>query len=554
MEKPATVLNKAAHAGARNRFFDAPSLDEYTGAWDTPQIVHLLKRTMFGANIDDLNYFRSRTMSEAVDELLTGTPAPATVPLNHYSTDGYTDPTGVAAWDTWIDTGTDYIDGEMNTKRIDSLRCWWTGLMLNQGRSIHEKMTLFWHNHFGTDAMAHLEDIPARLWYDHYLSLRKYALGNFKQMVKAITLDPAMLIFLNGNTNKKTAPNENYGRELQELYTIGKGPDSKYTEDDVRRAARVLTGHTVDSNYAYYFDAGEHDDNNQAFSAFYNSTIITGRSGPAGAGELDDLLNMLFATNECAKFICRKLYSFFIYYKISDEAEANIITPLAQVLRDSGYDIKAALSVLFKSEHFYDLVNAGACIIKSPLDFLIGLYREYGVIFPQTSNIPGSYTAWKMILQRSTLLQQTVFGITEVAGWFPYYEAPVYHELWINSVTYTERNAFTDLMISTGEMMDMVTLAIDPLAFAKKLPAPQDPAKLVSDSLDILYRVPLSDDSKAFLKTSILLSGQANDYYWTDAWNSYVNNPSDTIARETVLTRLQTLYKYLMNLPEYHLS
>jgi uncharacterized protein (DUF1800 family) len=552
MEKP-NVLDKPAYTNARSRYF-ASGINEYTGPWDTPQIVHLLKRTMFGASIDDLNYFRLRTMPEAVDELLTGTPAPSTFPLNNYGIDGYTDPTGVALWDTWINTGIDYPDNEMNEKRIDSMRCWWIGQMLNEGRSMHEKITLFWHNHFATDAMPHLDDIPAKLWFDEYLTLRKHALGNFKQLVKAITLDPAMLVFLNSNTNKKTAPNENYGRELQELYTIGKGPGSHYTEDDVRAAARVLTGHTLDSNFAYYFDAGEHDDNNQSFSTFYGSTVITGRSGPNGANELDDLLNMLFSTTESAKFICRKLYSFFVYYKISDEVEVNVIGPLAQIFRDSGYDIKTVLSVLFKSEHFYDLVYSGACIIKSPLDFLLGQYREYGVVFPSTSDIPASYTAWKMILQKSASLQQVVLGIPEVAGWYAYYEPPVYHELWINSVTYSERNAYTDLLISTGDMMDMVTLVIDPLAFAKKLPSPQDPVKLISDSLDILYRVPLSDASKDFLKTSTLLSGQANNYYWTDAWNNYINNPSDMIARETVLTRLQALYKYLMNLPEYHLS
>ena len=86
------------------------------------------------------------------------------------------------------------------------------------------------------------------------------------------------------------------------------------------------------------------------------------------------------------------------------------------------------------------------------------------------------------------------------------------------------------------------------------MPNPQDPNLLISDSLDILYRVPISDESKSYLKQTILLTGQTNDYYWTDAWNAYIANPTDMVAKDTVLTRLQTLYKYLMNLPEYHLS
>ncbi|MBS1946735.1 MAG: DUF1800 domain-containing protein [Bacteroidetes bacterium] len=538
----------------RSRQFFGASLDEYTGDWGTPQVVHLLKRTMFGAKIEDVNYFSSLTMPQAVDELLTETPVPSTLPLNNYNVDGYTDPTGVTAWQTWIGMGVDFADIDMNGKRVNSMRCWWMGQLLGQGRSIHEKMTLFWHNHFASDAGAHTGDIPAELWYRQYLTLRANALGNFKQMTKSVTLDPAMLIFLNGSTNKKTSPNENYGRELQELYTIGKGTGSHYTESDVQSAAKVLTGHTVDSNFNYYFDPAAHDDKSKSFSDFYSSTIITGRSGPGGANEVDDLMNMIFNTDESAKFICRKVYNFFVYYKITDDVEANIIAPLAQIFRNSGYDVKAMLSALFKSQHFFDLVNSGACVIKSPLDFLVGLCREYAVPLPAADDTASNYAVWQMLTQQSATLQQLILGIPLVAGWAPYYEAPAFHELWINSVTYTERNAFTDLIISTGDMMNMVSLAIDPLAFAQKLPDPSDPDKLIGDSLNILYRVPLTDDSKAYLKSSVLLSGQTNNYYWTQAWNNYMASPGDMIAKQTVQTRLQSLYKYLMNLPEYHLS
>ncbi|MES1249412.1 MAG: DUF1800 family protein, partial [Chitinophaga rupis] len=221
MEKP--VLTRSGPARRPYDLSAGTGLTEYSGEWGTTEVVHLLKRTLFGAAASDISHFLSLSMSDAVDELLTPAPAPSTVPLNHYSSDGYTDPTGVAPWDTWINTGVDYPDTEMNTKRINSLQCWWIGQMLNQGRSLHEKMTLFWHNHFAIDSQLHIEDIPARPWYDYYLALRSNALGNFKALAKAITLNPGMLCFLNGNTNKKTAPNENYGRELQELYTIGKG-------------------------------------------------------------------------------------------------------------------------------------------------------------------------------------------------------------------------------------------------------------------------------------------------------------------------------------------
>jgi uncharacterized protein (DUF1800 family) len=523
-------------------------LDAYTGVWDTPQVVHLLKRTLFGASLQDINYFKTLSMSAAVDQLLQPTAVPATTPLNNYGSD----PTGVAMWQSWINQGLTYADPDMNSNRLDSLQCWWVGQLLNPGRSIHEKMTLFWHNHFAMDATQHFKDIPAQLWFNQYLTLRQNALGSFQQLVKAITLDPAMLIYLNGSTNVMTAPNENYGRELQELYTVGKGTGSQYTQDDVHAAARVLTGHTVDVNYNYTFQAGNHESTNKSFSAFYGNQIITGYSGAPGAGEVDTLLAMIFSTQESAKFICREIYNFFVYYKIDDTIEANVITPLANIFRQSGYNISAVLSVLFKSQHFYDLVNSGACIIKSPLDLLIGLCREFNVAIPATP--AGQYAVWGMLNERGDILQQQVMAVELVAGWDAYREAPQYHELWINSVTYTERNFYTDLLISTGDMLNGTALKIDPIAFASSLSAPQNPDQLIADSLSVLIRPPMSDSSITLLKQSILLGGLTTDLYWTNAWLAYLGNPGDMNAFTTVDTRLRALYKYLMNLPEYHLS
>jgi uncharacterized protein (DUF1800 family) len=525
-------------------------LGAYTGPWETSQVVHLLKRTMFGASVADINYFKGLSMSQAVDELLQPGAAPVTKPLNNYGTD----PTGVAEWQTWIDQGLLYTDEEMNMNRLGSLQAWWTGQMLGQGRSIHEKMTLFWHNHFAMDATQHFGDIPAQLWYNQYLTLRKYALGSFTDLVRAITLDPAMLIFLNGSTNFKTSPNENYGRELQELYTIGKGSGSQYTQDDVVAATHVLTGHTVDADYKYIFLAGEHDDKNKTFSAFYGNAIVTGRSGTPGASELDEMLAMLFATQESAKFICRKLYNYFVYYKIDDMIETNVIDPLATIFRQSGYNISSVLSALFKSQHFYDLVNSGACIIKSPLDLLVGLCREYKVSIPDASNVAGQYACWSMLSERASILQQEIMAIPLVAGWDAYRQSPQYHELWINSVTYTGRNFYTDLLITTGDMMDGATLQIDPVAFAKLLPSPHDPNLLISDSLSVLIRPPMSENAIALLKQSILLGNLTNDLYWTNAWLGYIGDPTNMSAYSAVHGKLTALYKYLMNLPEYHLS
>ena len=529
-------------------------LQEYNGIWDTQQIVHLLKRVLFGARPADIAYFKTKTMQQSVDELLQPTAAPATVPLNNYSVNGYVDVSAVALWQTWINSGITLTDKELNGKRSESFKTWWLGQALKPYRSIHEKMVVFWHNHFATNTTNSDEKIKARSWYNHYLLLRQHALGNFKAMTKAITLDPAMLYFLNGDSNIKGSPNENYARELQELYSVGKGLNSKYTEDDVKAAALVFTGHTVNPlTYNYFFDAGKHDSTNKEFSAFYGNRIITGFSGTNGANEVDELMDMIFLQDEVAKHICRKVYRFFIYYKIDADIEQRIITPLAQIFKSNNYNIQPVLAVLFKSKHFYDLVYSSACIIKSPLDFVMDLCNEYGVTFPDSADNDATYSVWKAIQTEAASMQQELGGIPEVAGWYAYYQEPAFHELWVNTVTYTRRNIFTDRMIADGITYNNHSIVIDPIAFAGQLANPGNPNLLITQSLEILLRYPLSESAKEFIKRSILLSGQTQDYYWTNAWDAYVANPADIGLKATVLSRLKSFYKYIMNMPEYHL-
>ncbi len=529
-------------------------LEPYAGVWGTDQIVHVLKRCLYGATINDIGFFKNLTMSQAVDILLQPTAIPAP-PLNNYSIGGFTDPSGVALWSTWVNSNIAINNTMLTEGRIRSLRTWWFGQQFTASRSIHEKMTVFWHNHFAIDMDTAKEKIKPVHWYNHYLILRQHALGNFKTMVKAITLDPAMLYFLNGAENESASPNENYARELQELYTVGKGIDSQYTEDDVRTAAKVLTGHTVSrTNFQYFFDASKHDFSNKEFSSFYGDAVITGYAGANGANELDALLNVIFQQQETARHICRKIYKHFIYYKIDTHVEQNVIRPLAIIFKNSNFNISTLLSTLFKSQHFYDLMYTSACIIKSPLDFIVGAINEFEVPLPPINNNEATYAVWEILQERASELQQTIGKINEVAGWYPYYLEPTFHELWINSVTYTRRAFFTDQIIGMGFMQNMQNVLIDPLAFTNKLTTPADPNELLKEVFQIVLRYPISESAKEFIKRSILLSGQANDYYWTDAWNAYKADPNNMQFKDIVLTRLKALYKYIMNLPEYHLS
>ncbi|MDP2415050.1 DUF1800 family protein [Daejeonella sp.] len=509
------------------------------------EIIHLLKRTLFGTKQADIKILSGKTLSEGLDILLNAEIVPAP-PLNNYNDTNFTDP-NVTAGQTWVNA---VFDGNANSRRYTSFKSWWTGLMLNQGTSIHEKMILFWHNHFATETL----DIgDARYVYKHHMLLRKYALGNFKEFVKEITIDPAMLRYLNGYLNNKNSPDENYARELQELFTLGKGPKSNYTEGDVKAAARVLTGYTVNATtISSVFDPNRHDTGIKQFSSFYNNATITGKAGANGAGETDELINLIFLQNETALHICRKLYRFFVYYEIDGATEANVITPMANLFRTSNYEIKPVLKVLFSSEHFFDLVNR-AGLIKSPVDLCIGLAREFSMVFPDTSDYVNQYFMHDYIRTQASNMQQNIGDPPGVAGWSAYYQEPQFHELWINADTLPRRNQFSDVMIGNGYTRNGKKINIDILAFVSALSDPANPNTLINDSLEILYTIDITQQVRDFLK-SILLSGQTSDSYWTDAWITYKANTSNTTNRNIVLNRLQSMYKYLMNLPEYQLS
>ncbi len=523
-------------------------LNPYSGPWTRNEVQHLLKRTMFGSRKADIDYFIGRTMDQAVDELLNPTAPLPSPPVNDYSPNT-ADP-NVPAGTTWVNNPTS--DGTLNSVRRNSFKKWWTGRMINQDRSIRERLTLFWADHFGTETVT---VGISHFVYHHHALLRQNALGNFKQLIKSVTIDAGMLRYLNGYLNTNTAPDENYARELQELFTLGKGPTVLYTEDDVKRAARVLTGWRINgSTFTVFWDATKHDTTNKQFSSYYNNTLIAGRTGASGALETDDLINMIFSKDEVSKYICRCLYRWFIYYKIDAAAETNVIEPLATIFRNNNYEIKPVLSTLLKSEHFFDVLNQGSHI-KSPVDHVISCLREFNVVFPDPVTLyADAYGMWNYVRGWLTSMNQDIGDPPDVSGWPAYYQAPQFHELWINSDTLPKRNQFTDIMITNGYTRNGRKIIIDAVGFTQTLSNPGDPNALIDDALSILYRVPLSATAKQQMKEQILLSNQSQDYYWTNAWSAYIANPTDQATFNIVNTRLKSLYQFLMNLAEYQLS
>ena len=520
------------------------TLAPYAGAWGYAQAAHLLRRSLFGPTRPEIVAAAGSSLTAMLDMLLTVPAAPAP-PVNVSATD-----TSVAIGQTWT---TQVFDQAFEGVRRTSLRDWWLGQQLGQGTSLAEKMTLFWHNHF----VVELGDInDARMGYEYCRLLRQHALGNVKQLAKDVTVTPAMLRYLNGNQSTAGAPNENYGRELLELFTVGKGPligpgnYTNYTEADVQAAARVLTGWRYQATpVGSYFTASRHDTTTKTFSAAFGNTSIAA----SGATEYQSLINLIFQQAETARFIVRKLYRWFVYYLIDAQVESDIIQPLATLLIQHNFEVAPVLRALFNSEHFFDVLNMG-CLIKSPLDFTVGLCRQMQVVFPPASTVAVQYGMWNYLNSLANVQQQTLGDPPNVAGWAAYYQTPQFHELWINAVTLPRRNQVTDLFIGSGYTRSGVKIVIDAVALAQSFSAAtaSDCNLLIDEFVRLMVPIPLTANQIAFLKGALLPG--LPDFEWTVEWQQFVAAPTNTAKKAAVTTKLQAMLRSLMGLAEYHLS
>jgi uncharacterized protein (DUF1800 family) len=264
---------------------------------------------------------------------------------------------------------------------------WWMRRMAAAGRHpLQEKLTLFWHGHFTTSADG---ERAAKLIWDQNETLRRHAAGNFAAFVKAISRDPAMLDYLNGNQNQRFHPNENYARELMELFTLGVG---HYTEDDVKAAARAFTG-WGHNGIEFLFRKFDHD---------YDAKTFLGHRGNFDG---DDVIDILLQQPACATHVASRVWNFFV----SEEPDPAVIASLGNILRDSHYDLRPMLRTLFTSRAFYEPMHIGSQI-KSPVQLLIGTARLLGVDLP-----PGRV----MFQPNSPLMQmgQLPFFPPNVRGW-----------------------------------------------------------------------------------------------------------------------------------------
>jgi uncharacterized protein (DUF1800 family) len=463
--------------------------------WDKQRAGYLLRRTMFGNNTSDLELALQKSPSEAVDMLLADNPAPA-LPAS------------------WINENYTYTtDGSRDRNRFNEFIYWWLDLMANQDISIREKMVWFWHDHWATER-ASVRQPQFNYWFIDMF--RRNPLGNFKQMVKDVTLAPAMLIYLDGWSNTRTRPNENYARELMELHTLGEG--NGYTEHDIVEASRALTGWTM-QNYGGTGRDIEWDPKDPIFiQNRYDNTDKTfmGRTGNWGSLDIVDIIFEERA-NEAAHYICRKLYREFVY-ELADE---DIVDELSQLLIQSDWEIKPVLAKLLKSEHFFDSVNFGAHI-SSPLEHYIGAIRTFDIPDPN----------YAYVHKACTNMGLELLAAPNVKGWPSY-------RTWISATRLALRWIYTDEIVN-GSMRTSPKYSIDAVAFAKQFEGWTDDPRLLTENITgHVIELNLNDAQIDLLLTELL--GGAPEYEWYG------------IPEATRKIKLEYLLKKLLRAGEYQI-
>lgn len=539
-----------------------PYLDQYIGSWTAAQARHLLKRTTFGPSVQMVDTSVGLGLNGTIDTLFAPLPMPSP-PLKSIP-DGtgnnqINDP--VAKYgETWVNgapfpnINPPMLRNRVLRSRSKSLYSWTVLQMHYSDISIREKMTLFWHNHFvvADGTIAHRE-------YLYYDLLRRFATGNFKELTKEITIDTGMLLYLSGAENTNLAPNENYSRELLELFTVGKGEQvgpgdyTSFTEEDVIAMAKVLTGWRVlpvsnQNTLKAQFTATAHTQGSKQLSHRFNNTVISEN----GQQEYRDLIDVIFQHDACSRFIMRKLYRWFVHYDITENVETNIIEPLAMMLRNNNYEIAPALKVLLQSEHFY---NVTACMIKSPMDLMMSVTRGLGINPPQ-GEVEDEYDHTYHHYIMSADLEQAIFYHPNVAGWKAYYQEPQFDKLWINNLLLPKRHEFCRLMVEGGtfsynEVNYRVNATIPVLEMVKNIANAADPNVLVNKLVEVMFNFPITDKQLTSLK-EILIPGLP-DFEWTVEYSDYLANPSDQALKESVENKLKSLFSVMVRMSEFQI-
>ncbi len=369
-----------------------PSADQ---PWNKARVIHLARRLGFGLNLEGIDYALSADPVSVVNNQLDFNAAiPADPP---------------PFWADYV-IG-DFNDIDDNFVFASDFTANWVQKMNATG--LKEKMILFWSNHFVTEFVVY-EYAP--FLYKYYTKLEEHAFGNFKDFVREIGLSQAMLLYLNGAENTKFNPNENYARELYELFTLG--VDNGYTQTDIEETARALTGWTLNpTTYEVIFANNIHDTDDK--------TIF----GVTGNFDYDDVIDLLFEerSNEIAYFMCEKIYKHFV----GPNVDETIVQQLADLFISNNWELMPVYKALFASEHFFDQANM-ATIVKSPMEYFLPFTKEMDFDL-NTPFPPNPDISWSQIIYFvADSLGQSLFSPIDVAGWPG-------NRTWLNSNTLVNR-------------------------------------------------------------------------------------------------------------------
>lgn len=400
----------------------------------------------------------------------------------------------------------DILDERIQRREI--IGRWYLKVIGTSKISIQERMVSFWHNHFVSE--FDVVDTPQWMYIQNQL-FRKNCLGNFRTFVQDVTIDPAMLIYLDGYKNKKIGNNkqinENYARELMELFTCGVldwNNNPNYTENDVLEAARSLSGWTFSPST--HPDAIERASRVGRSGLFLQSNWDSGSKtfmGKTGNWRYTDIISILFSerSDQIALNICEKIYRAFVY----DTPDRVIIRALADEFKKN-WEIKPMLMRLLKSAHFFDKVNIGA-MYKSPIDYILGSLHMMNITHIPDFALKEMSRFNRDVSNRLTSLGQSIFNPPNVKGWPG-------GRTWVSTSTISQRHKLMiDIINGTISFNKIKYYDFDPIVFAKSFPDPTNPRTLCTDICNaMLNTAPSEKEYQMLLDT--MLDG-AKEYEWT---------------------------------------
>jgi uncharacterized protein (DUF1800 family) len=471
--------------------------------WDRAKAAHLLNRAAFGGRPDEVERALRLGPDEAVEDLLSFNRVPDDTAVPDFAgLRGLWDNVAAVYRTTTVER--QRFEARLTAQRADNeklqeLREWWVNRMIRTRRPLQEKMVLFWHGLLVSGRP------DARLTENLYTQnelFRRSALGNFKELVVAIAKDPAMLEYLDNESNRRGRPNENFARELLELFTMGVG---NYTERDVKEAARAFTGWTR-RGYEFFFNAQQHDDGLKTF---------LGRTGNLDGA---DIINVIFEQPAAARYLPRRLFEYFGYTRPDDA----LVEELATVFRQSNFEVRPVLRAILTSRAFYS-PQAMRSQVKTPAQLVVGTARLLGL-----DRVPVA-----QMVRAMDLMGQALFLPPNVGGW-------PRGESWITTVTILIRYNFSGLVLTGG----MPGIA--------RRPAARPP--LPAEAMKVLAGAPTAGEAVDRL-TALLVHGAMGDgrkAALVKALGARAPQPASSGGDADV--RVRSALHLLLSSPEYQLA